>query len=167
MRKLSSFIFLLHRLENATLVALFASLLGLGLVQIVARNFFGLGFAWIDPLMRALVLWVALFGALVATRERNHIRIDIAGHWLYGTPRKIANLLTDVFTAAVAIVVALASYRFTQFEYMDGTIAFAGVPTWIIASVLPFTFALISLRQVAYIGRNIITWQQPEEEEEE
>lgn len=167
MQKLSKFIFILHRLENATLVALFASLLGLGLTQIIARNFFSLGFAWIDPLMRALVLWIALFGAMVATRERSHIRIDIAGQWLYGWPRKLANLITDALTAAVAIVLTIASLRFAEFEYLDGTIAFAGVPTWTIASVLPFSFALIALRQLFAIGRNLLTWNHPEEEEEE
>lgn len=167
MRKLSKAISLFHKLENATLTALFAALLGLGITQIIARNFFGHGFAWIDPMMRASVLWIALFGALVATRQRTHIRIDIAGQWLYGHYRKIANLITDIFTAIVAITIMLASYRFMRFEYEDGIIAFAGIPTWIVAAVLPFAFGLISLRQLFYIGYNIATWNQPDAEEDE
>ena len=40
------------------------------------RNIFGAGIVWIDPLLRVLVLWVAIAGAVVATRNDNHIRID-------------------------------------------------------------------------------------------
>lgn len=167
MRKLSSLIRFFHKLENASLTALFAALLSLGVTQIVARNFFGHGFAWIDPMMRALVLWIALFGAMVATRQRSHIRIDIAGQWLYGGYRKVANIITDIFTGVVAVIIAIASYRFMGFEYDDGTIAFAGIPTWVVATALPFAFGLIALRQLFYIGHNIATWNSPDAEEDE
>lgn len=167
MRKLNNIISLFHKLENATLTALFAALLSLGVTQIIARNFFGTGFAWIDPMMRALVLWIALFGAMVATRQRTHIRIDIAGQWLYGGYRKAALLMTDIFTGIMAVIIAIASYRFMGFEYTDGTIAFAGVPTWVVATVLPFAFALIAVRQVFFIIYNIATWNNPNAEEEE
>ena len=44
--------------------------------QVLARNLFGGGILWGDSFVRALVLWVAFVGAMVASRSDNHINID-------------------------------------------------------------------------------------------
>ena len=51
-------------------------LLLLALAQIGLRVFFGTGLEWAEPVARMGVLWLALLGALGATRERRHIAID-------------------------------------------------------------------------------------------
>ena len=73
---------LIHALENGLLYTLVAGLLGLALYQIVLRNAFGGGIYWADPLLRVMVLWMALVGAMVATREGGHISIDVLNHYL-------------------------------------------------------------------------------------
>ena len=41
--------------------------------QIVLRNLFSIGVTWGDGLTRLVVLWLALLGALAASREGSHI----------------------------------------------------------------------------------------------
>ena len=71
-----------HFVENSALVVSLATMLILAISQIVLRNFFDTGIFWADSFMRLLVLWVALLGAMVATREQNHINIDAVSRYL-------------------------------------------------------------------------------------
>jgi len=72
---------ILHRVEDAALILALASMLVMALAQIVLRNFFDTGLLWAEPFLRILVLWVAMLGGMVATREGRHIAIDAAARY--------------------------------------------------------------------------------------
>ena len=44
------------------------SILVMALIQIVLRNVFDSGLLWAESFLRILVLWIAILGAMVATR---------------------------------------------------------------------------------------------------
>ncbi len=67
----------LGRLEDALLVALLGVLLLLASTQILLRNLFDAGLTWADPLLRVLVLWLGLLGAMIASRSGKHITLDV------------------------------------------------------------------------------------------
>lgn len=46
------------------------------MVQVLARNFFDMGFPELDVIMRYLVLFVIFMGATLATERSTHIKID-------------------------------------------------------------------------------------------
>src|SRR5690606_33547420 len=56
-------------LEDALIVLLLGALVVLASAQILLRNVFSMGLAWSDGLVRMLVLWLALLGALAASRD--------------------------------------------------------------------------------------------------
>ena len=118
----------------------------MALVQILLRNFFDSGLLWAESALRILVLWVAMLGAMVATRESNHIAIDLVTRFLPEHLKKYAILVSYLFSAAVCGLVAYHAIEFIQFEYEDQTIAFANVPTWICQSIIPFGFGIMALR---------------------
>ena len=72
----------LEKLEDFLLPALFILTLLLSVLQIILRNVFSSGLVWADPLLKIMVLWLGMFGALYATRKRRHIKIDILKHYL-------------------------------------------------------------------------------------
>ncbi|MFT6012233.1 MAG: TRAP-type C4-dicarboxylate transport system permease small subunit, partial [Candidatus Azotimanducaceae bacterium] len=72
----------LHRLEDSLLVFSLLAMLLIALGQIVLRNGFDSGVLWAESFARILVLWVAMLGAMVATRENNHISIDAVSRYL-------------------------------------------------------------------------------------
>jgi len=74
---LPSLLRLVHRAEDALLVAMLALMIGVAVTQIVLRNGFDGGLLWGDAFLRVLVLWIGLTGALVASRDRRHINIDV------------------------------------------------------------------------------------------
>lgn len=137
---------LLHRAEDALLVLLLGATVLLAPLQILLRGVFGAGIGWADPLLRVLVLWLGLLGALVASRDGRLISIDVMSRILPPRPRALAGAATSLFTAAVSGTVAYHAARFVASELRFGSVAFSGIPAWVLESILPFAFGAIALR---------------------
>jgi TRAP-type C4-dicarboxylate transport system permease small subunit len=135
--------------EDAILIVLLTAMIGLAVAQILLRNFFESGIAWADPLLRALVLWIGLTGALVATRLDNHISINVLNRYLTPRAKLLARVFVDFFTAAVCGVVAYHATRLVVLEYGSGTIAFEPVPAWLVELVIPVAFGVMAVRYLA------------------
>lgn len=136
-------------LEDALLVVMLAAMILLGAAQILLRNVFDIGLVWGDPLLRALVLWVGLLGAVVASRTGNHITIDLLSRYLTPRWQAAARVVTDLFTVLVCAVVSYYSLSLVQMDREEGVMAFAGVPAWWVEAVIPAGFAIMALR---YLG---------------
>ena len=136
----------LHQAEDGLLVSALVSMLTMALVQILLRNFFDAGLLWAESFLRILVLWVAMLGAMVATRESNHIAIDLVSRFIPPPLLKISTLITYLFSATICATVAYFALEFIQYEYEDETIAFANVPTWLCQSIIPVGFGVMALR---------------------
>ncbi len=145
----------LNRVENGILVLLLLSMLAVAVLQILMRNLFESGIMWGDILVRILVLWVGLAGAMVASRRGNHISIDILSHYL---PKRAGNTLkytVEFFTAAICSVAAFYTFRFVKIEFEEGGMAFAQVPIWVCEAIIPIAFTIIALR---YFMLSVITF---------
>jgi TRAP-type C4-dicarboxylate transport system permease small subunit len=136
----------IERFEGALLVALFAALVLVSVYQILARNLWGGGLGWGDAFARVAVLWLAVVGALVASRTDNHIRIDLLTRFLPPAGRVWVQRLTALVTAAVCATFAWYAALFVLIEYEDGLIAFGVVPAWACEVILPVGFVLIALK---------------------
>lgn len=137
---------LLHRLEDGLLALAVLALAGLAGLQVVLRGGFETGLPWIDPALRALVLWIGMLGAVTASRAGRHIRIDVLTRALSPRWRQRVQLLGYAFTALVCALIAWHAARFVYAEIAFPVTAFAGVPSWAVALVLPLAFGLIGLR---------------------
>jgi TRAP-type C4-dicarboxylate transport system permease small subunit len=109
-----------------------------------------MGWVWADPLLRVLVLWVALLGALAASRQDKQIAVDVVSKFLSPRANAIVGVLTGLFTAFVCAVVAYHSWLFVIGERAFGSKAFGDVPAWLCQSVIPFAFAMIAVRHCAH-----------------
>ena len=118
--------------------------------QIILRNFFDTGIFWADSALRVLVLWIGMIGAMFASRNKKHIRIDLLSHYLPDNIRDNIGRVTEFLTALVCGVVAYYSIEFIQYEYEEGLIAFANVPVWLCETIIPFAFIVIALRYFTY-----------------
>ena len=87
----------LRRLEDSILVALLTLMIGMAASQVVLRNFFDSGLYWSDSLVRVAVLWVALVGAMVASRDDSHIRIDLVSRLVAPTYQHWVQRLTRLW----------------------------------------------------------------------
>jgi len=136
----------LYRVEDGILVGLLLVMIGMAVTQIFLRNLFESGIVWSDVLVRTLVLWVGLVGAMVASRQGNHINIDIIERYLPPRAKPVVNFIVELFTALICSAVAYFSLQFVQIEFADGGYVFGRVPAWVCESIIPFAFAVIALR---------------------
>ena len=146
MRALSRVARSLHLLEDAALILALLVMLSMALLQIIMRNFFDSGFLWAESFLRVLVLWIAMLGAMVATRERNHINIDLISRFAKSDLMTWVSILTLLFSALVCAVSAFYAVSYIQYEFEDRTIAFGVVPVWICQSIVPVGFGIMALR---------------------
>lgn len=135
--------------EDSLLVFLLTAMITISSLQILLRNVWDTGLVWGDPLLRILVLWLALLGAMVATRKDNHINIDILTRYLSARYKRVSGLVSDGFTMCVCAVLTYQSVRFVIQDQEEGIIAFSGLPAWWFELILPIGFAVMTLRYAA------------------
>jgi len=133
-------------IENSLLVLLLTGMILLATLQIVLRNGWATGLSWADPSLRVAVLWITLLGAMAATRDDNHIRIDLLTRYLPEGLKRYMRLVTDLFSAFICGVLAWHGGRFVYFEWQDGSVLFAAVPAWICELIIPLGFGVMALR---------------------
>jgi TRAP-type C4-dicarboxylate transport system permease small subunit len=133
-------------LENIALVAMLGGMIVLGFGQIVLREVFETGFVWADELIKLMVLWLAMIGAVAASRDDRHIRIDVLSQVLPDSVIKFSRMLVDAFAAAVSAVVAWQAWRYLQLEIEFQDQVLIDTPAWIAHLIVPLAFALISYR---------------------
>lgn len=151
MERLQRLITLLHKGEEFFLALLLTSMILLAGSQIVLRNLFDSGIAWAEPLLRLLVLWVGMLGAMLATHDDKHIRIDLVSRYLPPHRRRLSSRITSAVSALVCGLLAYHSGRFVYFEWQDGTDAFTGMPAWIAELILPIGFTIMAIRFALHI----------------
>lgn len=137
---------IIHKIEDWIVVILLASIITFALAQIILRNVFDDGFVWAESLLRVLVLWLGLFGALLAARNTKQINIDVLSKYMSGRLKNYIACMNNMFAAIICIIISYYSIEFLKLEYEASSYAFEKVPFWITASVIPISFFIMSSR---------------------
>ncbi len=132
--------------ENAALVLVLSGMIVLAGLQIVLRNFLDSGIPWGDEALRLMVLWVAMLGAVAASRDNRHIAIDVLSKILPERGQVWVSIVVHAFTAGVAFVIAWYSGQFVadSYEFQDRLLD--DLPAWLFQAILPMAFGLIGYR---------------------
>jgi TRAP-type C4-dicarboxylate transport system permease small subunit len=146
---------LLHRLEDAALVLFVLSVVSLQLLQIILRNIAGGGFEWSEPATQMLVLWIAWMGAARASRDGQHVAVDIIAHYTTGRVKQSVVILALLFSTVASLTAAWFCGSFVLLEHEEGTRGLLNVPMWFYESIIPLALTLIGVRfllQAARLG---------------
>lgn len=136
----------LHRAEDLLLAGLLLALLLLSVAQIALRLLFDTGLEWAEPMSRAGVLWLALLGALGATRARKHIAIDALPRVLPPGPQRVAWVVSHLSAAVVAATLAWLGAGMVGLEREAPVPFVAGIASWVPMLAFPAGFGLMALR---------------------
>ena len=131
-------------LETWLIVVVLSGLILLGAAQIVLRNVFSIGFAWGDGLARLAVLWLALLGALAASRDGRHITMGALTRWLPPALQTAAAVCAEWFAGVVTGALAWYAAVFVADSREFGDVLLEDVPAWWLQAVMPVAFALMA-----------------------
>ncbi len=124
-----------------------------------------LGWFWATKLALFLMIWVGFIGASVATKERRHLAIDVAGKVLSPRGARIANFFTQIFAAGLCVSLAYYSWDLVleskEYGDQEGVLP---IPTWIIQLVIPYTLCMMSARFIENIFRKPLDEEELEQE---
>ena len=151
--------------EELFLCLLLATMILLACVQIVLRTFFASGLLWADPLLRYLVLWCGLLGAVTATGQGKHIALDLTPKQL---PRKInqgISLVSYLFCILASSGLTWAGYRFLRSEIEFGGSGPLSLPLWFWGSIFPVCFGLMTVKYIFLLSMSIKALFSPDQEE--
>ena len=143
-------------IENIVLVTLLSGMILLAVGQIVLREVFDTGIIWADQLVRLIVLWLAMMGAIAACREDRHIRIDALSHLFPDSVISGIRIVVDLFAAGVCAVIAWHAYRYLQLEIEFEDTVLISTPAWIVHVIIPVGFAVFSYRFLVSVLKRLI-----------
>lgn len=147
------------RLEDAVLTVILVGMVLLSFSQILLRNVFGTGLIWIDPLVRQMLLWLTLAGAMVATRRRKHISVDAISRLIPpGRIKSATGFACDAFAAVICALLTYSTFRVFHMEYSDplGGDIIKGFPLWVSLFTMPFAFGVMTIRFTRFSIRSLI-----------
>ena len=111
--------------------------------NVLARYFFNSPIQWAEELARYSFIWVVFMGAVVCTKRKRHIAIDILLQALPTRSAAWARLLVDCCTVGIALVIAYYGWKLTAAATQ--ITATLQVPHYVIYIVVPASAALIIL----------------------
>lgn len=137
---------LVNRFEDILLSLILISMILLACTQIFLRTAMSSGFLWADPLLRYLVLWSGLFGAVAATGQGKHIALDVLSRKIPKVVAPWVNLATLLFCCLASTGLAWAGVVFIQGELEFGSGDLLSLPLWFWNSIFPAAFSLITIK---------------------
>ena len=116
------------------------------------------GLIWAQSLGLSGMLWVGFIGASMATKEGNHLTLEIMEFVWKGKAKahvgRLGALAATVFCAIIAwlclVQVRIEYSEWAEAEGAVGTMSGFPVPRFAIFSILPFAFTVMALR---FLGR--------------
>ena len=143
--------------ESGLIMLLLSALILLASSQIVLRNVFSTTLSWGDELVRLMVLWLALVGAVAASRDARQIRIDVLSRILPASLVWVPDGLASAVTTVVCGALAWESLRFVQDSRAFEDVLLGSQPAWLFQVILPVGFSIMAwryaVRTVAVLAR--------------
>jgi TRAP-type C4-dicarboxylate transport system permease small subunit len=132
----------LNKAESALLIVFLLLMVLLAFAQVVLRLVFSTGIIWGDIFLRHSVLWVGFLGGALGISEKRHINIDALTHYMSPRVNSSVSIFTNLFGAAVCVLLAIAAVNFVTDEISSGSHVFTGIPTWYAEIIIPVGFGL-------------------------
>ena len=133
------------RVVEVLLTLVLAAMIALTFLQVILRNFFDSGVSWADVASRHLVLWIAFLGAMLVTRNRQHISIDLVSRLVSKRARNIQRFFLDIVACVVCAFLAAAAVTLVIEEQAMGTILFLNIPLWTVQLIIPVGFTVMAI----------------------
>lgn len=137
----------LGQVELLVLILLLAAMMILGTAQVVMREVFNTGLPWADPLLRNMVLWAGMVGAMVATQSGRHLNMDALARMMPVGVRRWVDILVNLAASVTCGYLVQVSIPYLQEEIAAESEAIVGgLLPWHVQLIFPIAFAVMAFR---------------------
>ena len=123
------------------------------IMNVFARYLFNAPIEWAEEFGRYTFIWLVFMGAVVATKQKKHIIIDVVLTMVPTAARRVMTVLADIATMIVMLLLLYYGWKLMAFT-IQPTATLRIPQYWIYLSV-PFSAALIIIHSVTDLWRNI------------
>ncbi len=114
---------------------------------VIMRYVFNEPKAWVEEVVRYVIIWGTFLGFAIALRHNQHIQVDI----LYDKLTKRAKKRVDIFATLISILFCIAYTIYgailVENRFHSGMVSLdVGIPMWIVYLILPISGILFLLR---------------------
>ncbi|MBE1555615.1 TRAP transporter small permease [Sporosarcina limicola] len=114
---------------------------------VIMRYIFNEPKAWVEEVVRYVIIWGTFLGFPIALRYNHHIQVDI----LYDKLSRRAKKVVDLFATSVSILFCLGFTYYgiilVENRFHSGMVSLdVGIPMWIVYLILPISGTLFTLR---------------------
>ena len=159
---------LYNRLEEVLLVSTLVISVLVIFYQVVMRYVFNASPAWTEELARFLFVWMSWLGMSLTQKRGEHICIELLTQKLKGKCLAATTIIAHILTIVICVV--LVRYGYVVMELVmrtNQTSAALKFPMWIVFLACPFSCALMILRLLAAIKKQVLILTGKNEEREE
>ena len=121
--------------------------------NVLARYFFNNPIQWAEELARYAFIWVVFLGAVVCTKRKRHITIDILLPVLPARATAWVRVVADLCTLGVALVIVYYGTKLTAAATQ--ITATLQVPHYVVYVVVPVSAALICVHTMGDLRGNL------------
>ena len=136
----------IHSFENVLVAFALFLMAFFPLYEIISRLLGTVGIPGTTDYVRHLTLWVGMLGAIVASREKQHLSLHAGLSFLSERVRGILQICTAHVSVAVCAALTWGGWEFVLSE-LTVTVPIAGwIPQWVAIVIIPIGFGLVALR---------------------
>jgi len=139
-----------------------------GVVVVVLRYVFSMGFTWLQELQTYMHAAVFLLGAAYALRNDAHVRLDIFYAKRSPRTRALVNLVgTTLFIIPLCVLILYQSFDYVvnSWKMLEASQHMRGLPAVFILKTFIWLFALtLILQSISHIVRNVMSLRDPHAE---
>ena len=114
-------------------------------LESLSRSLAGRSFYSSAEAVQHLVLWVALLGGMITTREERHLALTAGMDALKGTTGAVVRTLASALSALVCAALAVSALSFLIIGFEPGR-HIGLVPMWVVGAIMPIGFAVMAAR---------------------
>lgn len=113
---------------------------------------FGIGFAWLDDVMRMLLIWFVYLGAVSLCLDGDHISMDVVYLALPPRVRRVFDVVTALIGLGLCAFVTKIGLDSLRQDIAYQMMLPAGyLPAWPQSLAVPLCFALMTIAYLSYL----------------
>lgn len=112
----------------------------------------GVAFAWVDDVLRTLMIWFIYLGSVYLCLRNDHISMDALYLWLPKSARKVVDAIVGLLGVGLSLYIAKIGLdsMMQQIEY-GAVLPSGSIPAWPQYLALPLCFGLMAVAYASFL----------------